>query len=439
MIAKYETPGYMYPTIGYDRSITDITRQGDTFFIHNIRKDPIASDCKSAVYALIGVYYHFLISGGNIRKKLPAASDPDKIWINITKNGLSDGAPGLSLSETKECLGLILKGLCSFHNSHCRNYAIGQGIGYMIRKIYEPYRTSNDMELHDIFYAMIARGSFSLQMNNEIMARSFYKGLYSAWDYATAKNRYFFGGMSHDATVSFDDILSRKDVTMDPMHDWRMYPWNMYCFNIDNLILTYCAATEYVATAEKVGGISAEGIKPYKQVTDFIHDFFTSVSPLYRVRCNYFNNRPDEDLKYDSDPIENYSNIRTALEKYSTLSMDYVPYLFYCCELFRSTANPKTHIYEGIASNFTHRDYKTLDNTCPIFGQRYSENSQKGISAELLLKLLPAITIVAFSTMVFIRIAAFEARTGAIKTTCIVLIILFILGASGTNNNSGTN
>lgn len=435
MIEAYEKTTYMKPAIHYDRGIIDITRQCDVF--HIAREFGRSEDVgyRAAIYALTGIYYHFLVSGGRIRKGLSVASDPGRICLNITVNELPDGKPVMTLQETAECLGHILHGLYCFHGRRCRAYGVAQGMGFLVRKIYEPYKNSGDRGIHDIYYALIARGSFVLQMNNEIMARAFYKGLYGAWTLASEEQRYFFGGMSLDARACFDDLLSRKDVAVDPMHEWRLYPWNMYCYNVDNLILTYTAALEYIDAAERLHFASEKELAAFKQTKGFIRDFFTRISPFYMTRCDYYNNRQNEYIKEDKDPVEYYGNVRHTMEAYDTLSMDYAPYLFYSCELFRSTEDKTTWLYEGIAKCYTGRNCAKLDNVSPLFGQRISKLARRLQTAENAMIPFGTATIGVFSMHLLVLICEWETRTGLIRKTVIGFVIFFIIGCFGSASN----
>ncbi len=435
MIEAYEKTSYMKPTIRYDRSITDITRQCDIFHIARRHGKSEDVDYRDAIYALTGIYYHFLVSGGRIRKGLSVASDPGRICLNITINELTDGKPVLTLQETIECLGHILHGMYCFHGRRCRKYGVAQGMGFLVRKLYEPYKNSSDREIHGIYYAVIARGSFVLQMNNEIMARAFYKGLYDAWPLATEKQRYFFGGMSLDTRTCFDDLLSRRDVAVDPMHEWCLYPWNMYCYNVDNLILTYTAALEYINAVERLHSVSEKELATFKQTKGFIHDFFTRISPFYMTRCDFYNNRQNEYLKEGKDPVEYYGNVQHTMAVYDTLPMDYAPYLFYSCELFHSTEDKSTWLYEGIVKIYTGRDSALLDNICPIFGQRISKHGRKRQDADNAMIRLSYITIGSLFLFLLIFICEWEVRTGIIRKTLIGLAILFILGCIGALAN----
>ncbi len=434
MITRYENHKYVHIPRKY-RGITNITRKCDVFTIDSMIWKPRDVDYSTAIKALVSIYYHFLVSSGHICKGLASASDPSLICLNITHNEKKDGKPILSRDETEECLGYLLHGMCCFHNKKCRNTSVMQGMAYLVRKLYEPYMGSGDNYILDIYYAIIVRGTFVLQMSNKLLAKAFYKGIYDVWPYARDRQKHFFGGMSYDAQAAYDSVLNHEDIYFDPMHDERKYPWNMYEYNVDNIILTYAAAKEMKDIGEKTGCFFPDVIKKYDLTMDFIKDFFTDVSPFYKARCDHYNERPSESLR-DSDPVEYYGNVVHTMEKYPALEMDYCPYLFYSCELFKSTGKPETHLYKGIAKNYTGRDYGKLDNDCPIFGQRACQPVLKSPVSYGFNIITDSVVIITMLFWVINCICEWQKRTHCLSILFWGLVILFFMGVCGSGGSS---
>ena len=412
--------------IEYDRTIRDISRKCDVFYIHrNIGQDT-ETDYRGAICALVGIYCHFLKSGGRIRKSMTVAGNPSNICRNITIDETESGRPALSMDETRQCISDILEGLYRFHDRKCRKYDVAQGMGLIIRKLYEPYRNSDDMEIHELFYAVIARGTFVLQMNNEIMARAFYKGLYEAWSFAANKQQYFFGENFWDAQVCYDNLLSHESVEEDPIHDGRKYPWNLYRFNVDNIILTHCAAKEFIDAADKNGFMRKEDLRQYRQVMDLSNDFFKRVAAFYRVRCDYFNNRSIEGVEEGRDPVEVYGNVQHTLEDYESLSMDYAPYIFYSCRLIQSTEDRSSWIYQGIAKNYAGKEYGDLDAAYSVFSGRDGNYDYREWPAKAGMTFF----VIGFISVIFVTgivaVVEWESRTHFIARTAAISVVLLI-------------
>ena len=274
MIAKYENHKHINMPLKH-RGITDITRKCDVFTLDSLIWKPKDVYYKTAIRVLAGFYYHFLIRGGHISTDISAAYDPTLIFLNLTGNEKPGGEPILSKEETAEYLGLLLHGLYCFHNKKCLNTGIMQGMAYFIRKLYEPYMNSADRGTQELYYAIIARGSFVLQMSNKLLAKAFYKGLYESWPYAKDRKNYLLNArLSLDSKASYDSILDHEDISADPMHDENKYPWNMYKYNVDNLILTYCAANEMKVSGTRNKCFTDDEIRKYGQTLDFIYDYF---------------------------------------------------------------------------------------------------------------------------------------------------------------------
>ena len=424
--------------IKYDWTIKDISRKCDVFYLHRNVGSDTETDYKGAICALVGIYCHFLKSGGRIRKSMTVAGSPSHICRNITIDETEGGRPALSLDETRQCISDILEGLYRFHNSKCRKYDVAQGMGFMVRKLYEPYRNSGDKEIHEVFYAVIARGTFVLQMNNEIMARAFYKGLYEAWSFAANKQQYFFGENFWDAQVCYDNLLSHDSVDEDPIHDGRKYPWNLYRYNVDNIILTHCAAKEFIDAAEKNGFMRKEDLRQYRQVMNLSYDFFKRVAAFYKVRCDFFNNRSIEGVEDGRDPVEVYGNVQHTLEDYESLSMDYAPYIFYSCNLIQSTEDRSSWIYQGIAKNYTGREYGSLDAAYPVFKGRddnfeYREWPTKAGMAFLVISFISVMLVTGI-----VSVVEWESRTHFIAKAVTISFVFMILMLIGLLNNAGS-
>ena len=434
MITLYENHKYMHIPLKY-RGITNIIRKCNVFTLDSVIWQPRDVDYSTAIKTLVGIYYHFLVSGGHIMKSLAVASDPSLICLNLTESENKDGDPVLSATETAQFLGYILHGLYCFHNKKCRNTSVMHGMAYLVRKLYEPFMRFGDSYIQELYYAIIARGTFVLQMNNKLLAKAFYKGLYDVWPYAKDRQKYFFGGMSYDVQAAYDSVLNHEDLFFDPMRDGRKYPWNMYEYNVDNIILTYAAAKEMKDVGEKTRCFSPDDIKKYGQVMDFIYDFFTRVSPFYKVRCDYYNARYSEYLK-ETDPVEYYGNVGHVMEKYPVLQMDYCPYLFYSCELFKSTEKPETHLYAGIAKNYTGRDYDRLDKDCPIFGQRIGQPEQGESLSVALNTIMDGAVAITMAFWVINCICEWQKRTHGLTFIFWGVIILFFLGCAGAGSKS---
>ena len=434
MIANYEIQKHIAAAVKY-RRIRSITRKCDVFTLCNafgVKKDV---DYRTAVDALVGVYYHFLVEGGLFCSSIPVAEDPSLICLNLTKDERPGGTPVLSEDETEGYLGCILNGLYCFHNRRCRNTAILQGMAYLVRRIYEPYMGFGNKMIHELYYAIIARGAFVLQMNNKMLAKAFYKGLYDQDPRAKEQQRYFFGGMSLDAQAVYDSVLIHEDLFFDPIHEARKYPWNMYEYNVDNLILTYCAAKGMREAGEKTKCFTPEEIRLYGLTMDFIHDFFTNVSPFYKVRCDYYNARHNPNLRL-SDPVEYYNNVNTAMEKYKTLNMDYCPFLFYSCELFRSSEKPESWLYMGIAGHYTGRDYDSLDKDCPVFGERFRRTGEVRDVLCSLVKAMDLWVMGCIAVIIGMKVIEWELRMRLSIIVFCIIISVVIAAFAGSFSDS---
>ena len=425
MLERYENQGNLKVAFN-DRRTLNITRRCDVFTLHRSFGMKKESDYRTAINALIGVYYRFLLKSGQISKKNAVAENPSLICLNLTKDEKTGGKPVLTLDETKEYLGYLLH---KFHNKKCRNTAVMQGMAYIIRKLYEPYMGSADKEIHELYYAIIARGTFVLQMNNKLLARSFYKGIYDQYPYAKERQKNLCG-LKLDSEACYDSVLNHDDIAEDPIHDKRKYPWNLYRYNVDNLILTYCAAKEMRKIGEKTGCFSSWEIQKFKQTMDFIYDFFARISPLYKVRCDYYNDRENDGIK-DGDPIEYYGNISNTMKNYETLQMEYCPYLFFSCELFKSTGDGSTCLYRGIAKTFTGREYGSLDGDCSFFGETTGSMSVDKPMTAITEWVMDAVVYLCWGTMLLYRLQQWESRTHGLTIFVWVFIGICVLGSLG--------
>lgn len=431
MLERYENQKYMYAYLK-NRMISNITRKCDLFTLYlpfGITKD---ADYKTAINALVGVYYRFLLSGGSIARGNAASENPSLICLNLTQNEKPGGEPILTIEETKQYLGYLLHGLYKFHNKKCRDTAVMQGMAYIIRKLYEPYSRSRDKEIHELYYAVIARGTFVLQMNNKLLAKSFYKGLYDIYPYGKDRQKYFCG-LSWDTEACYDSILNHDDIAEDSLQDERKYPWNLYRYNVDNLILTYCAAKEMKDIGEKTKCFYPDEIKKFGQIMDFIYDFFKRISPFYKVRCDYYNSRENRGLK-DGDPVTYYGNVVNTMKKYETLQMDYCPYLFYSCELFKSSDDERTWLYTGIAKTYTGRNYSSLNHDCAMFGERTRRACEERPMASVIMAFTDALICMTMVCMVACKIGEWERRTHGLTIMGWVFVGICILGVAGSTS-----
>lgn len=428
MLERYENQNYMYVFLK-NRMITNITRKCDVFTLYRPFAMTKDVDYKTAINALVDVYYHFLLSDGHIAKRNAVAKNPSLICLNLTKNEKPGGDPVLTIEETKDYLGYLLHGMYKFHNKKCRNTAVIQGMACIIRKLYEPYSGSQDKEIHELYYAIIARGTFVLQMNNKLLARAFYKGLYDLYPYAKDRQKYLCD-LLWDTEACYDSVLKHDDVHADPIHDERKYPWNLYRYNVDNLIHTYCAAKEMKTIGEKTGCFSPEEIKKYSQTMDFIYEFFKRISPFYKVRCDYYNGRGNSGLK-DGDPVEYYGNVVNTMKNYETLQMDYCPYLYYSCELFKSSDDEKSWLYAGIAKTYTGRDYTSLDHDCAMFGERTRRVREEHPMASVTMAFIDALICMTMVFMVICKIGEWERRTHGLTIMFWVFVGICVFGFMG--------
>ena len=157
---------------------------------------------------------------------------------------------------------------------------------------------------------------------------------------------------------------------------------------------------------------------------DFIHDFFTNVSPFYKVRCDYYNARQNPNLRL-SDPVEYYNNVNTAMEKYKTLNMDYCPFLFFSCELFRSSEKPESWLYTGIAGHYTGRDYDSLDKDCPVFGERFRRTGEVRDVLCSLVKAMDLWVMGCIAVIIGMKVIGWELRMRlSIIVFCIIISVV---------------
>lgn len=432
MLERFENQKYIYAGIKY-MMVTNISRRCDVFTLHLPFDRTKDVDYVTAINALTCIYYHFLTSGGLISRECAVAVDPSFICLNLTKDERPGGEPVLTADETEKYLGFLLHGLYKFHNKKCRNTEVVQGMAYFVRKLYEPYMSTSFRNIHELYYSIMARGTFVLQMNNKLLARALYRKMYDLLPDAVKQQKYFFGSISLDAQASYDSILIHDDIYADPMRDEVKYPWNMYRYNVDNLILTYCTAKEMKSIGGKTKCFQPEEIKRYDQTMSFIHDFFTNISAFYKVRCDHFNGRENPSLK-DGDPVKYYGNVNNTMEKYSTLPMDYCPYLFYSCELFKSSDDARTWLYAGIAKTYTGREYSNLDLDCAIFGDRQRRLDQ-GHQFPLIMSVMSdAAVLLSGAIMILAAINEWERRTHGLTILLIgfcVFVGIMILGLIG--------
>ena len=432
MLKKYENQNYINVALK-NRIISNITRKCDVFTLYlpfGMTKD---EDYKTAINVLVGVYYRFLLSGGHIARGNTAAENPSFICRNLTETEKPGGEPVITIEKTKEYLGYLLHGLYKFHNKKCRNTKVTQGIAYIIRKLYEPYSESRDKEIHELYYAIISRGTFVLQMKNKLLARAFYKGLYDLYPYSRDihKDLYY---LSMEAEASYDSVLNHDDLLMDPIHDERKYPWNLYRYNVDNLIHTYCAAKEMKDIGEKTKCFSPDEIKKYGLTIDFIRDFYEGIAAFYNARCDYYNNIENDGIK-GGDPVGYYGNVINTMKAYENLEMDYCPYLFYSCRLFDSSDNEKTWLYAGIAKTYTGKDYTSLDHDCAIFGERTRRLKEEKPMASITIAISDILVCMAMVAMVVYRLIEWESRTHGLTMMLGIYFAVCIFGLIGWASN----
>ncbi len=259
-----------------------------------------------------------------------------EIIKRIKENDLYIDTPILSLEETKEYLRQIYFDMQFYHNRNCREAKTMRGLGYLIRKLYEQHMNEDDPELHELFYNIIAQGAFTLQMRKPALARSLYRGFYDAWPLAVEHQRQLLKSASRDAEQVYDDLLSHDDPAEDPANDQNRYPWNMYSYNVDDLILLHCAISERIDIAGKQKHINLRNMNHFCRTKDLICDFFQDVTPYYKARCDYFNQRVTKFTR-KGNPADHYNNIEIMLKKCTGLPKEYAPYLIHTCELFGSS------------------------------------------------------------------------------------------------------
>ncbi len=337
--------------------------------------------------------------------------------------------PLLSPAETKECLKHIHNGMMHFHNRRNRETKIFRSIGYVVRKLYEPYLKEDDPDLHEAFFFLLARAAFSLQMNNCPMARALYAGIYDAWPSAAEAKDHLLQAEGGAAGQVFDDLLTHEDPAEDPAHDPNRYPWNMYSYNADNLILLHCDLTEYMNIVKTNRFVNLRHYRHYCDTRTALDDFFRGVTPFYKARCDHYNKRETAFTK-KGDPIYHYDNTDTWMKDHGNLPKEFAPYLFYTVELFSYTGLQKERGYERTAKEYAKIPAGSFDKENPITCQRERLLKKHEREANRLMCIITALFGLCLKLIPLAVLIKSLMGIGFVIICIIVLIILCLIGGA---------
>ncbi|MBO4373616.1 MAG: hypothetical protein J5829_00760 [Lachnospiraceae bacterium] len=384
---------------------------------------------KESFLDVVGIYCRYLSSSSLIVKREIFTMDPTAAFSHLTENDLKNGTPLLSPAETKECLKHIHHGMTCFHNRTCRDTKIFRSIGYIVRKLYEPYIKEDDPDFHEAFFFLIARAAFSLQMNNCPMARAFYAGIYDAWQAAAETNDHLLHGEGRAAGLVFDALLTHSDPAEDPAHDPNRYPWNMYSYNADNLILLYSDLTEYMDMVKTNGSVNLRNYRQYCDMKAALYDFFQNIVPYYKARCDYYNKR-ETPFTNKGNPVYHLDNTDIWMRDHGNLPKEYAPYLFYTVELFLYTGWQKEREYEKTAKEFAKAQAGNYDKENPITVRRELLLKKHEKEACVLMCIITVLFGLCIKFVPAVAVAAFIMEIGFSGVCIIGLIALCVIGCA---------
>ena len=403
----YATTKKIQPTVPYNKNITDITRDGGKLTRHMSDNTNVTISDRDAIYDIVGMQYYYLTHKGKNPTAAAVAAGPSRIFGFLTEDGSESGVPILTSDEAFELLGHLTNGIYRFNNKKCMNADVAYGVGWMAYRLYSLYAYKGIEDINRLFYRFISEGTFVFQLNRKPLSRSLYKGLYASWEYTVRIHNNLFDEKKGRLTGYFDDLMKCKDVFDDPIHTRNGVDASCTStFSIDNLVFTYCAAKLISDINKKIPSVSKEIADKLIPTYTHIEEFFNQMPELYRKRCEYFR-IPDDKRRTVKDPktyVTERAEIRCHVSDmilYFTkdLTEDYVPYLFYCLQLFMSDERTKESHYVWLAQKLTGRKYGSLDLDMPILGENYrrkwaTQRRNKKIRKAIFIIALLAITAV---------------------------------------------
>lgn len=396
----------------YNPKIKNVYRENDKIkFVYKNETDE-SIDERTALLMIIAGHDYYLSHKGKKPECSDILSDPRIIF---PKGFISNGKPILSIDDTLSVLKRYTYLMCMFKNKKCREYTVSWGIGYTVFKLYEPYKDSDNMELHRQLVALTGTGAYIFQLSNKPLSRAFYKGLYTAWDAVrTGTHNFYFYSDAKPFDGLFDDLLKNEDVFDDPIHNPKLYPSNLSSYSVDNLFFIWQAVMYARNNEKKYNGLT-DDYYIYSICFKKLEHFFKEFPKTYRLMVeNAANYSKLSDIIYAlyhqiypaNEKIRKSSDINLDEDKFYKLldrAVDLIPYAGYtlnmcivgtpCVELETYRFGYEKYAFPDFVETSTKRDLTTLDFDCPIMGEYERQAMIKGIKKDKLLKKTIGLTI----------------------------------------------
>ena len=387
---------YFYVSIKAPKNLINIEKKGKIYLFRFKNGKTEEHDLTDTLYAIIGVQTNFLKKSGRKTTGYEFACHPQELIDTLVE----DGKPLLSEDKTYECMAQLQYGILAYENKRCKNIDIGNGIGYILYKLYEPYSSEHGTgRIFEKYFNIISVGLFALQLKCKALTKCVYRGLYGSWVHAKQLHDRMFlpkNGVQTIYADVYEDILAIKeaDLFSDPLHDPAKYPQNLKEYNIDNLIFCMTAVEVMHKSNTDFHILEQRKAADYIYAHERILEFFNKATPLYKKRCDNLiaggKGAEARDFPIAAEISKILLNmVHTVLDKNGDQVRDRdgdirltqaeklyevdVPYLRFTLCIFASDEKYTENPYEYIRK-LTGMSLNDMDLDCRILGERYHED-----------------------------------------------------------------